>query len=62
MAQKMPKEHELSSQEKYWVPSKRFKNGLKPISWVPKWTKVPHPRSWKTQYLHEPDFARGKKE
>ncbi len=58
MAKKMPKEHELSPMEKYWVASKKFKNGLKPIHWVPKWTKVPHPRAWKSPWLHEPHDAR----
>ncbi|KAJ3056652.1 hypothetical protein HK097_005328 [Rhizophlyctis rosea] len=53
-ARRMPKLHELSDLELYWVHSKRYKNRIKPISWVPKWTKVPHPREWKFKTVHDP--------
>jgi hypothetical protein len=48
-----PKESELTPFQKYWVPAKRFRDGFKPIHWVPKWTKVPHPRQWKHEVAHE---------
>ncbi|KAI8896369.1 mitochondrial ribosomal protein L31-domain-containing protein [Globomyces pollinis-pini] len=49
-----PRESELTPFEKYWAPSKRYPDGFKPISWVPKWTRVPHPRAWKPTAIHEP--------
>jgi hypothetical protein len=43
-AMRIPREGEMSAQQKYWVDSKRYRNGIKPLHWVPKWTKTPHPR------------------
>lgn len=46
--------------EKYWVESKRYRNGIKPIHWVPHWTKVPHGRRWKPTTIHETKGPVGK--
>ncbi|KAL2913863.1 hypothetical protein HK105_206597 [Polyrhizophydium stewartii] len=54
LARRMPKEHELTPFQKYWVKSKRYTFGFKPISWVPKWTKMPHPRTWTPSVYHNP--------
>lgn len=48
-----PREDQLTPFQKYWVPAKRFRDGFKPIHWVPKWTKSPHPRQWKHDVTHE---------
>ncbi|KAH6572263.1 hypothetical protein BASA61_001841 [Batrachochytrium salamandrivorans] len=53
-AKRIPKENELTPFEKYWVKAKRFKDGFKPIHWVPKWTKAPHPRTWQPTIYHQP--------
>ncbi|RKO86484.1 hypothetical protein BDK51DRAFT_16156, partial [Blyttiomyces helicus] len=53
-ARRIPKEHELTPLQKYWIKSKRYRNGLKPVSWVPNWTKVRHPRTWEPTLKHEP--------
>ncbi|RKO97953.1 hypothetical protein CXG81DRAFT_3899, partial [Caulochytrium protostelioides] len=53
-ARRMPKEGALSILEKYWIASKRYKYGIKPVSWVPHWTKVAHPRKWVASATHEP--------
>lgn len=45
---------EMTPREKYWVESKRYRNGFKPIHWVPHWTKVPHPVSNRLEPLHQP--------
>ncbi|KAJ3275515.1 hypothetical protein HDV01_000342 [Terramyces sp. JEL0728] len=55
-----PKESEMSAFEKYWVPSKRFRDGFKPVHWVPKWTKTAHPRGWKESAVHEFKAPAGK--
>ena len=52
LAKRMPRANELSDTEKYWVVSKRFPTGYKPISWVPHWTKVAHPRKWEPTIYH----------
>ncbi len=52
-ARLVPKVHELTPFQKYYVPSKRYKLGFKPIHWVPKWTRVPHPRKWEASAVHE---------
>ncbi|KAL3897764.1 MAG: hypothetical protein SGCHY_003194 [Lobulomycetales sp.] len=58
----LPRESEMSPREKYWVESKRYRGGLKPVHWVPKWTRVAHPRTWSGSYLHqEPRFGRMRK-
>ncbi|KAJ3045682.1 hypothetical protein HDV00_007808 [Rhizophlyctis rosea] len=49
-ARRMPKQHELTPLEKYWVKSKRYPKGIKPIHWVPKWTRAPHPRGWQPSW------------
>ncbi|KAI9204066.1 mitochondrial ribosomal protein L31-domain-containing protein [Polychytrium aggregatum] len=54
-ARLIPRESELTPQEKYWIFSKRFRGGLKPAHWVPKWTKVPHGRKWTSDVLHQPE-------
>ncbi|KAJ3367953.1 hypothetical protein HDU91_000963 [Kappamyces sp. JEL0680] len=48
-----PRESQMTPFEKYWVPSKRYRDGFKPVSWVPHWTKTPHPRRWKPTATHE---------
>eukprot|EP00842_Homolaphlyctis_polyrhiza_P004430 jgi/Hompol1/4989/HPOL_004074-RA len=53
LARRMPREHEMTPFEKYWVKSKRFKDGFKPIHWVPHWTKAPHPRTWTPSIYHQ---------
>ena len=53
IAKRTPTEAELTPFQKYWVPSKRYRNGFKPVSWVPKWTKVPHPRKWILPPVHQ---------
>ncbi|KAJ3380454.1 hypothetical protein HDU92_005965 [Lobulomyces angularis] len=54
VAKRAPLEHEMTPREKYWVEAKRFKHGMKPVSWVPKWTRVPHPRKWSPTFIHAP--------
>lgn len=51
-AKRTPTEAELTPFQKYFVSSKRYKNGFKPLHWVPKWTRVPHPRKWSQEFLH----------
>jgi hypothetical protein len=53
IARLQPRTETMSSVEKYWVPSKRYPDGIKPIHWVPKWTKTPHPRKWEPSAVHE---------
>lgn len=53
MARLAPKVEEMSAFDKYWVSAKRFRDGFKPIHWVPKWTKAPHPRKWEPSAIHE---------
>ncbi|KAI9091135.1 hypothetical protein DFS34DRAFT_563229, partial [Phlyctochytrium arcticum] len=53
VARRAPKESELTSVEKYWATSKRFRTGLKPIHWVPHWTKVRHERRWTPSAIHQ---------
>jgi hypothetical protein len=48
-----PRESEMTAFEKYWIPSKRYRDGFKPVSWAPHWTKTPHPRRWKPTATHE---------
>ncbi|KAI8804276.1 mitochondrial ribosomal protein L31-domain-containing protein [Cladochytrium replicatum] len=57
LAKKMPKESEMPASEKYWVESKRYRYGVKPMDFVPRWTKTPHPRQWKAGIVHEPKFG-----
>ncbi|EGF78931.1 hypothetical protein BATDEDRAFT_90329 [Batrachochytrium dendrobatidis JAM81] len=52
-AKRIPKESDMTPFEKYWVKSKRFKDGFKPIHWVPKWTRAPHPRTWSPSIYHQ---------
>ncbi|KAI8923614.1 mitochondrial ribosomal protein L31-domain-containing protein [Entophlyctis helioformis] len=52
LMRRIPREHEMASFDKYWVKSKRYPNGFKPIAWVPKWTKTPHPRTWAPSVYH----------
>ncbi|KAI8593593.1 hypothetical protein HDU89_001174 [Geranomyces variabilis] len=60
LARRAPKESQMTPLEKYWVESKRFRNGIKPIHWVPHWTKVPHGRRWEPTNLHHPAGPAGK--
>jgi hypothetical protein len=53
IARLAPRTEELTPFQKYWVPSKRYRDGFKPINWVPKWTKAPHPRKWESKAVHE---------
>ncbi|KAI8907249.1 mitochondrial ribosomal protein L31-domain-containing protein [Gorgonomyces haynaldii] len=53
-AKRIPKVEQLTPFEKYWVASKRYRDGFKPLHWVPHWCKVPHPRAWKPASVHEP--------
>ncbi|KAJ1557665.1 hypothetical protein HK405_015453, partial [Cladochytrium tenue] len=46
-------EREMTPRQKYWVESKRYRHGIKPAHWVPKWTKVPFFRRWEPSTLHE---------
>jgi hypothetical protein len=60
LARLIPRESALSPFEKYFVKSRRGRDGFKPIHWVPKWTKVPHPRQWKQISIHEYEAPKGK--
>ena len=56
------RENEMTPREKYWVESKKGRDGVKPIHWVPKWTKIPHPRKQRDfkQSIHEKTGPIGK--
>ncbi|KAJ3238031.1 hypothetical protein HDU81_008502 [Chytriomyces hyalinus] len=53
-ADSMMREPEMTPEQKYWVHSKRFRNGIKPAHWVPHWTKTRFERSWAPSIIHEP--------
>ena len=44
----------MKPEDKYWVSSKRYPTGYKPVSWLPHWTKSAHPRKWKPEIYHAP--------
>ncbi|KAI8825836.1 mitochondrial ribosomal protein L31-domain-containing protein [Fimicolochytrium jonesii] len=60
LARRAPREHELTPLQKYWVESKRFRHGIKPIHWVPKWTRVAHGRKWTPSAVHHAEPPKGK--
>ncbi|KAI9011201.1 mitochondrial ribosomal protein L31-domain-containing protein, partial [Gaertneriomyces semiglobifer] len=60
LARRAPTESEMTPLQKYWVQSKRYRNGIKPIHWVPKWTKVMHGRRWQPTTLHHATGPKGK--
>jgi hypothetical protein len=57
-AKLMPKECDLTAEQKYWVFSKRYRNNIKPAHWVPHWTKMPFDRKWAPSTLHEIEGSR----
>lgn len=49
-----PTQPELTAFQKYWIPSKRYRDGFKPVHWMPHWTKVAHPaRVWQPTFIHQ---------
>ncbi|TPX32546.1 hypothetical protein SmJEL517_g04394 [Synchytrium microbalum] len=54
MAQREPRENEMTSSQKYWVFSKRYRGSVKPAHWVPKWTKARFVRTPPETAIHAP--------
>ena len=53
----LKREFEMTPKEKYWVESRKGRDGVKPIHWVPKWTKIPHPRKQRDDYQSQHETA-----